>query len=75
MAGHIERLQVLRGVGRQEALEKCRNLRQPRCAQRIDTSALYLPLCPFSILAQVSRSVTVRLNTSAPGRASRSTQK
>ena len=38
-------------------------------------SALYLPFCPFSILAQVSRSVTVRLNTSAPGRVSRSTQK
>ena len=34
-----------------------------------------LPFCPFSILAQVSRNVTVRLNTSAPGRASRSTQK
>src|SRR5262245_36027094 len=38
-------------------------------------SAPYLPFCPFSILAQVSRSVTVRLNTSAPGRVSRSAQK
>ena len=35
----------------------------------------YLPLWPLSILAHVSRSVTVRLKTNAPGCVSGSTQK
>jgi hypothetical protein len=35
----------------------------------------YYPFVAFSIFAQVSRSVTVRLNTGFPGRASRSAQK
>ena len=35
----------------------------------------FVPFCAFSILAQVSRSVTVRLKTGVPGVESGSTQK
>src|SRR6266702_2480405 len=62
-------------IGASGAERKCAAYVRVTAPPQHFLSSHYLPFCPFSILAQVSRSVTVRLNTSAPGRASRSTQK
>ena len=80
---HLPGVVVAEPVGELDLLERVAEqpvlavgLPRPRQLVLVEDPEPHAPPAPFSILAQVSRSVTVRLNTGRPGRESTgSTQK